>query len=131
MNAAVRVHSGCTIAYWCNEKLMDLTNRCSIPGSGNDFSLLQSFQTGSGVHPTRYQCVPNILSRQRLEVHHSRLTNVDVKNEWRCTSSCLICLHTLHTDSFIITSYKHISFRIKSLTAIPWRQRWYSVYCGF
>ena len=80
--------------------------------------------------PTRCQWVPNIISRQRLEVHHSRLTNIDVKNKWRFTSNCLICLHSVHTDSFIVTSCNHISDRLNSFTAVAWIQLCYSTYCS-
>jgi hypothetical protein len=44
-----------------------------------DFSVLQNIQIGSGAHPFSCQWVPVVLSRSQCEVHHSPLSNNEVK----------------------------------------------------
>jgi hypothetical protein len=64
-----------------------------LPGvkKGQEFSLLQVFQTGSEVHPTSYPRVLGALSQEvkRLgrEADHSPPTSSEVKKMWIYTST--------------------------------------------
>jgi hypothetical protein len=65
--------------------------RSSSRGRVKNFSLLQVFQTGSGVHPPPIQWVPGDLSpgikQPGREADHSPRTSAEVKKMWIYTST--------------------------------------------
>jgi hypothetical protein len=63
-----------------------------------DLSLLQNVQTRSGAHPSSYSLGTVVLSfpgvkRDLGEIYHQPSSSVEIKNEWRYTST--------HPDAFM------------------------------
>jgi hypothetical protein len=69
----------------------------SIPDEGKRFILLDIVQTGCGVHTVSYSMGNGYslsgIKRTRLETRHLHQCGSEVKNEWKCTSASVICLH--------------------------------------
>ena len=59
-----------------------------------------------GAHPASCsECtgvIPPGVKRPEREIYQSPVASADFKNEWRCTSSPLICLHGLDRDNFTL-----------------------------
>ena len=83
-----------------------------IPVGAGGFSVPQNPQTGAGSHPALYLMGAEFLSPGTewlgCEVEHSFPSRTEVKNEWSCTSTPLICHNGLDRDNFVIYIYIYI-----------------------
>lgn len=58
-----------------------------ICGRGNDISLLQRIQTGSGTHPSSVGSLATGIKQLGCKTDHSSLSSVEIKNTWQYTTT--------------------------------------------
>jgi len=86
-----------------SDELKAERSRVLIPAGSRNFLLSKNVETGSGAHPAFHSLVScSFLSIGRLErkIDHSSPSSAEVQNEWRCTSTPLICFHDVGRGEF-------------------------------
>lgn len=95
---------------------------CSVHGSDSKILLLFKYPDTLGAHSASHSMgtAGSFLMVQQSghENDHTPLSNSDIKNEWRDTSTPLICLHSMTMDlTFIAEIYPQTI--MKNLTVVP------------
>jgi len=77
-------------------KLWGVRSEFRIPTGGRAVSLVRNVQPGCEAHPPSYSVSNGTVSpgvkRPRHQADHSSPSRTEVKNEWRYTSTSLMCL---------------------------------------
>jgi len=93
--------------------------------------LLQNVQTSVGAHPASYPMgtwgsFPGLKWPGR-EVNHSPSPNVEVTNEWSCTSNSPTCLQCMGRKHYTFTSFKKMVY--ENITRKCEKKSWQSSFC--
>jgi len=75
---------------------------------------LQNVQTSNGAHPASYSMGTGGsflgLKQPGCEVNHSPPSNIEVTNEWSCTSDSPTCLQCMGRKHYTFTSFKKMVY---------------------
>jgi hypothetical protein len=103
-----------------------------IPTGAKELPLFHNAHMGSGSHPPSNSISTGTpskgLKKPGLKSDRSPPSSVEVRNEWRQTSSTAICLHGLSKNSFTLpytfytmAVFNHVYFNIRNMNVLQER----------
>jgi hypothetical protein len=120
----------CCVIDWINyyiNSLLASWSRVQIPVGTSNFLFSITVQTNSGANSVSSSMGTRVLS-QGCEVDHSPQSSAEVKNEYSCTSTPLICLHSMDTRN--MTFYHFTEIIICDVTKCDIStSTWWTHYC--